>query len=84
MFRYHSIAPERIKEESQSVSGLDQKRYKYKSKQAALLFRIIFTQLTQAHNYTTTTTKLIPLNNFVLVWMRTIKKNVNKWLFSTE
>jgi len=46
MFRYHSIAPERIKEET--VGGHDHKRYQYKSKQAALLFQIIFTELTQA------------------------------------
>jgi len=45
MFRYHSIALERIKEET--VGGHDQKRCQYKSKQAALLFRI-FTELTQA------------------------------------
>jgi len=46
MFRYHSIAQERIKEET--VGGHDQKCYKYKSKQAALLFWFIFTELTQA------------------------------------
>jgi hypothetical protein len=46
MFRYHSTAPERIKEDT--VGGHDQKRYKYKSKQAALPFRNIFTELTQA------------------------------------
>jgi len=30
------------------VGGHDQKRYQYKSKEAALLFQIIFTELTQA------------------------------------
>jgi hypothetical protein len=73
MFRYHAIAPERIKEET--VGGLDQKRCKYRSKQVTLLFRNIYTELTQPliiTQYQTHHTHTYEQS--VLVWILTTKK----------